>query len=197
MDGENNKTINDVDWEKKYYEKEHEWNGKEKIYVGDLLKQTKELQMALLLIEGVVKIKITILILIQFVDSILCLTQNVFFFQILFSKVRCKLIGLRTIEIEAKVPSVSIRRVALSEYLLQVFSQIAPSLFTLEILHNWSILNFVVHWYIIALFICPDTVIFLSHPTLLIYIPFLSIITLLALISMYNCFLHLKIICSH
>lgn len=36
----------------KFAEKEKEWREKEKEYVGDLLKQTKELQRALSLAEG-------------------------------------------------------------------------------------------------------------------------------------------------
>lgn len=41
-----------VDWENKFHEKEKEWREKEKVYVNDLLKQTKELQEALALVEG-------------------------------------------------------------------------------------------------------------------------------------------------
>lgn len=41
-----------VDWENKLHEKEKEWREKEKVYVNDLLKQTKELQEALALVEG-------------------------------------------------------------------------------------------------------------------------------------------------
>ncbi len=41
-----------VNWESKFHEKEKEWREKEKAYVTDLLKQTKELQEALSQVEG-------------------------------------------------------------------------------------------------------------------------------------------------
>lgn len=48
--GEN--AIKHVDWESKFFEKEKEWREKERLYVADLLKQTRELQEALALVEG-------------------------------------------------------------------------------------------------------------------------------------------------
>lgn len=49
---EENSVKPSVDWENKLIEKEKGWKEKERAYVSDLLKQTKELQEALSLIEG-------------------------------------------------------------------------------------------------------------------------------------------------
>lgn len=41
-----------IDWESKFFDKEKEWKEKERTYVTDLLKQTKELQEVLAQVEG-------------------------------------------------------------------------------------------------------------------------------------------------
>lgn len=48
--------VKTIDWESKFNEKEREWREKEKTYVMDLLKQTKELQEALTATEGRVEL---------------------------------------------------------------------------------------------------------------------------------------------
>jgi len=49
---EEESSVKSVDWECKLNEKEREWREKEKTYVADLLKLTKELQEALAVTEG-------------------------------------------------------------------------------------------------------------------------------------------------